>query len=624
LLIRSSSDYKGAGNSSIRGEGRLILKPCRGTASGNRALWLAIAGLVVAAEIPAGAAEPFTVIVLPDTQNYTNGPSVHQEYGLRQTRWIRDNEAALDIKFVMHVGDLQNPGNPYRARTDDIYEPDFSRRTVDTQAEADDMLTRWDRADDMIQILDNNDIPYGIVPGNHDYLRPSGEFERLEPIYYLKHFGPQRYAGKPTFGGSSPADPVLPYAGMNMFHKFQGNGYTFLNIALQFDPNVHDLRWAQKIINRNPGLPTIVTTHAYINNNGYQPGYQNIWDDFVKLNPQIVMTVNGHITGEHRLIDQNIAGRDVHQMLVDFQATEFDGLFQGGGYLRRMEFDTDANIVRVRTYSPNADDLAGNDGFLKDGDSQFNIPISFTERFGLPNGAGIKSSISFRQDVNGYGGARDTHITANDPDATHGDETTAWVDGGGAESHALIRFENLFTANRIPDGAVMDGAELLIRTSDLPDSQSMDGIALHRLLDPWTLDATWDSKGDGISADADDAILAANDTIVPAVRGEFLVFDVTESLAAWAAGAPNYGWALLPGGTNGWRWDTSDAATIANRPMLNVDFRVVPEPSATVLVVLAGVLALGRRRRSEFDFHADENRFIVTRRLDRERRRDSV
>ncbi len=103
--------------------------------------------LLLLAPAPAFAAEPFTVIVMPDTENYTNGPNVHQDYGLRQTRWIRDNRAAQNIKFVMHVGDLQNPGNPYRARTDDIYEPDFNRPTG-TPAEVQDMLNRWARRSD--------------------------------------------------------------------------------------------------------------------------------------------------------------------------------------------------------------------------------------------------------------------------------------------------------------------------------------------------------------------------------------------------------------------------------------------------------------------------------------------
>ena len=565
----------------------------------NRAVACLVCVLLLSLPLSASkGATPFTVVVLPDTQNYTNSADVHQDYGLRQTRWIRDNRVAQNIKFVLHVGDLQNPGNPYFARTDDIYQPDLTRPTgfIDDD-------TRWRRADAVIDVLDNNNIPYSIVPGNHEYLRHSGQYERQEPIYYLEFFGPQRYAGKPTFGGSSPADPVLPYAGMNTYHTFSGNGYTFLNIALQFDPNDHDLRWAQKVINENPGLPTIVTTHAYLDNNGYQPGYKNIWDDFVRLNPQIVMTVNGHITGEHRLTDTNIAGHSVHQMLVDYQATDFPGLFQGGGYLRTMQFDTDANVVRVKSYSPNADDLAGNDGFLTDGDSQFNLPINFVERFGLPNGAGMMSTISFQQGVAGYSGTRDTYLTQGTPDTNHGEETIAWVDrdrddntAGQQQAHALIRFDSIFTAQRIPAGAIINSAELVIHTSDLTDSQSASTMSLHRLLKGWTEpNATWDSQGDGILTDAVDSLLAATDAVVPDVRDGYVTFDVTESLWAWAQGAPNEGWALLPGGTNGWRWDTSEALDPLDRPRLVVTYTVVPEPTALALLTIAAATSLRRR-----------------------------
>lgn len=541
---------------------------------------------------PAIAADPFTVVVLPDTQNYVSTHDRNELYNKGQTRWIRDNRDALNIKFVMHVGDLQNPGNPYYARTDDIYKPDFSRPTGWV---ADDVL--WRRAAAAMRILDNNNIPYSVLAGNHDYLRNASNVGRLEPIYYLEHFGPQHHAAKPTFGGYSSPTPTMPYAGMNTWHTFEGNGYKFLNIAMQFDPDVHDLRWAQSVINQNPDVPTIVTTHAYINNSGYQPGYQNIWDEFVKLNPQIVMTWNGHITGEHRHIDNNVAGKPVHQMLVDYQSTEFTGYYQGGGYLRTMEFDTDANVVRVKSYSPVIQN------YLIDADSQFNIPLNLVDRFGLPNGAGIKSSKSFRQGVNGYTGARDTWIDADAGDATHGDDPTAWVDGdrnggtaGSPDSQGLIRFDFIFDEGNIPADAKVDSAELLIRTSDLTNSQSPNTMSLYRLLKPWTLNGTWNSQGNGINPDAVDAILAANDTIVPSVQGEFLSFDVTESLSAWLAGAPNYGWALLPSGGNGWQWDTSDSAVIGDRPMLNVSYTVVPEPAGAALAILAAMTLCRRRR----------------------------
>jgi hypothetical protein len=289
-------------------------------------------------------------------------------------------------------------------------------------------------------------------------------------------------------------------------------------------------------------------------------------------------------------------------MLVDYQATDFPGLFQGGGYLRLMEFDTGASIVRVKSYSPNADDLAGNDGFLTDGDSQFNLPINFVERFGLP-GAGVTSTISFQQGAAGYGGTRDTYLTSGAPETTHGDESTAWVDrdqngstAGDQQAHSLIRFDSIFSTDRIPDGAIINSAELVIHTSDLADSQSLNPIALHRLLKSWTEpNATWNSQGDGILDDAVDSLLAATDSLIPDVRDGYVTFDVTESLFAWSQGAANDGWALLPGGANGWRWDTSEAADLLNRPKLAVTYTVVPEP-AILAPLAAAMILLGRRR----------------------------
>ena len=129
------------------------------------------------------------------------------------------------------------------------------------------------------------------------------------------------------------------------------------------------------------------------------------------------------------------------------------------------------------------------------------------------------------------------------------------------------------------------------------DSQSANTFVLHRVLKGWLEgSATWDSQTDGISDDGLDAILGANDTIVPSVLDGYVEFDVTESLYAWLQGAPNNGWALLPTGGNGWRWDTSEAAALLDRPRLDVTYRV-PEPAGlmTVAFLVGGMLA--RRRR---------------------------
>ena len=162
----------------------------------------ALFGLALFAAAPAFAAEPFTLIVVPDTQNYTDFDDINDQYNLGQMNWIRNNMTNLNIKFVMHLGDLQNPGNPYRTQADNIYEPDMSQPTGNVQ----DKIDGWNRADAAIQVLDNAAIPYSLVPGNHDYLDHNS---KSEPYLYLKTFGPQRYLNnpkrdeksQPTYGG---------------------------------------------------------------------------------------------------------------------------------------------------------------------------------------------------------------------------------------------------------------------------------------------------------------------------------------------------------------------------------------------------------------------------------------
>jgi hypothetical protein len=582
---------------------------------------LIAAATLAAASLASAATTPFALIVVPDTQNYTDFDDINTEYNLGQMRWIRDNMTSMNIKFVMHLGDHQNPGNPYRARTDDIYEPDYSRPLGDPV----DKQTKWDRANAAINVLDNNNIPYSLVPGNHDY---QDHDTKAEPWLYLKTFGPQRYVDeqstwapeKRTYVGASPANPNNGYAGMNTYHRFDAGGYKFLNIALQFDPDNADLKWAQKIINENPGLPTIITTHAYVNTKPAASDYQHpdIFNKLVQNNPQIVMTFNGHLTGTNYVAGTNIAGQKVHQMLMDFQAVQLDAqlggdYYRGGGTLRQVLIDPSVSTVTVKDYSPVANKYLPNNFTAPDNDGStdtFSTPTSFNidwaGRFGLPDKAGITKSISFRQGVSGYTGTRDTYIDASDPDANFGGDATAWVDGdrvsGGADQPAqsLIRFDSIFDPGNIPAGAQIESAQLVLHTNSAANSQSPNTMSLFRLLGGWQEGvATWNSKGAGISLDGDEAILSANDGVTPSVLDGFVTFDVTESIAAFAAGAPINGWVLDPGGNDGWRWDTSEATDPLDRPQLNITYRIVPEPGSLCGAATAlAARAMARRRRA--------------------------
>jgi hypothetical protein len=535
----------------------------------------------------AATPDPFTLVLIPDPQNYTKFDDKTNIYYKAQTRWIRDNTTALNIKFTMALGDMQQNGNPYHYDVNNIYQPDLSKPTGNVDDES-----QWQRSSAAMKILDDARIPYSVVPGNHDYIDWN---TKDEPIYYLKYFGPQRYDGtdatfgprKPTYGGAmgtSSSNPTGKWAGLNTWHMFDAGGYKFLNLALQYAPDRNDLRWAQGIINSHPGVPTIVTTHAYIDNNSINR--QNIFDELVNLNPQIIMTFNGHIIGGNNVISStNVAGLKVHQMVIDYQGDDIPGEYVGGGFLRYVTFDQTANQVHVMSYSPKMNQ------YMTDKDSQFDLAMNLKSRFGLADKGGIKKSATFRDGVGGYTGTRDTYLRQDSSGTNYGGEKIAWVDGNTSndqDAQAMIRFD--FTiGDAIPDGAVIDSATLKIHTSNDDASESPNAMRAYRILDPWTEGgATWDSKGSGLSNDANDLLLAADDSVTPSVAGGYVTFDVTEAVSAFAAGAPNYGWAILPGGNNGWKFDTREADNVNFRPELSIEYRIVPEPAVGFAII--GVL----------------------------------
>ena len=66
-------------------------------------------------------AEPFTIAVLADTQYYCDcrlklsakwGNGDLRRYFFKQTEWMRDNQQRLNIKFLVHEGDIVQADAP--------------------------------------------------------------------------------------------------------------------------------------------------------------------------------------------------------------------------------------------------------------------------------------------------------------------------------------------------------------------------------------------------------------------------------------------------------------------------------------------------------------------------------
>jgi hypothetical protein len=182
------------------------------------------------------------------------------------------------------------------------------------------------------------------------------------------------------------------------------------------------LQWAQSVVDRYPGMPTILTTHEWMDPNftgsiarsndynSYFPGLDHqipdrVFDSFIRKNDQIFMVLAGHdfvatpgqpgvSNGQNRRIDLNDFGNPVYQFVQDYQGNTIGpegtpGSANGGaGWLRFVEFDTDARRMHFYTYSTLLNRFAG-----RNGENTFGTPPDFSD-FTLPFPAQLRAQVT--------------------------------------------------------------------------------------------------------------------------------------------------------------------------------------------------------------------------------------
>jgi len=305
----------------------------------------------------------FTLAVLPDTQYASRYASSEFEprYGTdpfrTQTRWLALHADELRIPFVAHLGDV-----------------------VD---QADDE-TQWQAADAAMRTLDDAGLPYSVLPGNHDLLDGDGGLDdrdydlAAEP--YTAWFGTERAAAQATWVASDPT-------GLNQAHVFTVEGQRFLVLALAWRASDETIAWADEVMSQHPELPVILTTHAAITVDGStardtEYGLR-LWDELIRSNDQIFLTLNGHYHGTAVHTRVNDVGHEVTQLLIDHQMS-YGG---GNGYLALLEFDLTHGRLGVETVSPwvagkPVETLTAGESPVLDGATErFAIPIDFAKRF---------------------------------------------------------------------------------------------------------------------------------------------------------------------------------------------------------------------------------------------------
>ena len=251
--------------------------------------------------------ENFTIIVLPDTQYYSES---YPEVFDNQTQWIVNNIESLNIVFVTHLGDVVD-------NWDNIYQ--------------------WENANRSMSTLDGY-VPWGILAGNHDGINS-------EQTNFEKYFGSNRFSNESWYGGAYHDN------NKNNYQLFSAGGDDYLILHLQYDPSDDIMAWAGGIIDDYPNRRVIVSVHEYLGWRweGLRSSIgERIWQKLVKPHAdQIFLVLCGHVDVVDRRTEL-VDGHAVHELIFDYQEQSKGG----NGWLKILECSPLQDKIFVKTYSP--------------------------------------------------------------------------------------------------------------------------------------------------------------------------------------------------------------------------------------------------------------------------------
>jgi hypothetical protein len=230
----------------------------------------------------------------------------------------------------------------------------------------------------------------------------------------------------------------------------------------------------------------------------------------------------------------------------------------------------------------------------------------FGNTAGDVTGADFKT-LSFQNGSGGYTGTLDVRIAKSFAEPPDPKAHAFWIsrevdpDTGKFQNNTvvLLRFDKLFgnAPGRIPAGSPITKATLRLHTGGSKNAGSPSRLNLNRILLPWDAAAAWSFPAwgrNGIQTDDREA-LAEPDTLgILNEKDTAYDLDVTQSLRAWAGGAPNHGWLLhhvTRKSSNALNIVSSYSPSSKKRPRLTVTYDANPANRAPVAVNLAATRA---------------------------------
>jgi hypothetical protein len=287
----------------------------------------------------------FTIIALPDTQEYTNAPGWNQIF-YSQTQWINDNVIARNIVAVTGEGDISSyPTN-----------------------------TEYRVARAAYKTVENASVPLIIPVGNHEYADHYTVYNTWFPV--------SNYSGKSYYGGHYGPD------NSNSYILFSAGGMDFIILTINYSYGGHTtahhtsslFNWVNTTLDAYRSRRAILVTHCLLNYDGSWAEDGLAVYEALKGNSNLFLMLCGHrfyngspYDGE-AIRTETDSGHTIYVLLADYQSLPPYG---GNGLLRMMTFIPAENRIYVQTYTPlSFENIMPH--YETDADSQFNLSYNMT------------------------------------------------------------------------------------------------------------------------------------------------------------------------------------------------------------------------------------------------------
>ena len=278
----------------------------------------------------------FTFLWMSDTQYYSQSyPYIYQ----KNVQWIAENKDAIKLQYVIHTGDI-----------------------VDKEYQE----YQWIEADKNMKVLEDANIPYGVLAGNHDVGHQNNDYTK-----YWEYFGDWRFKDMQTFGGSYQNN-------RGHYDLVSAGGNDFIIVYMGWGLADEEIEWMNEIVSQYPERKAILALHEYLLVSGNRaPIADKIYEKVVVPNKNVIAALSGHYHDAQLKVDEiddngdGVSDRKVYQMLADYQGAPEGGL----GYIRLLQFDIGNNMLHVKTYSPYLDKYNFYDPANYPGKDEFSLEL---------------------------------------------------------------------------------------------------------------------------------------------------------------------------------------------------------------------------------------------------------